>query len=664
MCRLKYLLLLVLLSSTTVTLAQRRHTKNISERLGIDAKYESSYLSDKEALLRSREFIRADSSYYLGYMLEGMYKEEHASDFFGYKNAIEPLLKAKQLLEKDYDRDLRSRSTDYTELYYISEIQTDYQKIADDLFTCYMNTEQYEEAFAMAYSVADYNLTMEYYFNAYTSLNWVVNKIRTYTSKDYSFLKNSVKENIEQAQLYLDTADLRNKRNNKDGDSYLSYLYDINRYSVYHYRAILYAYSMNIDSADRYYDLLQQRYGYSHNNRANYLMIKGLFRQAEIEYENEARLWNPLSDKRLKENIYFNSIIAIGKNRQDSAIAQIKEMLSITGSTPGFGWYNIALARAYLYDGNINQCKKTLVKAEKFKEVHIGTTLGSLHYSFATHLLKYVSTQRELAWFKKRNKNYWWKVNLWGRLIQLEWELYTLKYILLSDLDVNPERNEVLYQIFATESVISWDEFYSVIDQFDKKFFIRFFQNQIDENKRPEINNYFRLFQAKLYYKQGKKKKALNCLDAIIDSGLIDEEFEELFLARVYELYSFIAKDSGQREAAQDYTQLMYRASSQLSGYSPCTVSFYVSWDGEEDKEISKALKNARIRLEKQQLANTQFVKIKSTRSGKDKIVEISVVRDDGVIVAEGSKFVSDNPNAINYSVLNTLFGMALYRAE
>lgn len=653
------LLLLLFIVSNSWARSQVIHPVNVATRQAIDAKYFSSDMSGKEALLRGREFIRMDSTYYRGYFLEGTYKANHATDIFGFKQAVTPLQKGLFYLERDYQSYLKDTTENWLTDFYNEGIQLEYQQMADDLFHCYLNTDQYEAAYKLCDRVAAFNLKFEYYFNPNTSKNWIVNKVRTYTQKDYSFLKNSVTENIALAQLYLDTAVMRNAKNAQSSSDFLRQLYEVNTFSIYHYRAILYAYSLNIDSADKYYDLLKTQWDYSHNNRGNYLMVKGEFRQAEIEYNNEINSWNPSSDKRLKESFYFKSMMAVNKNRPDSAILQMKNLIEITGSTPGFGWYNIALARAHLYDGNLQQSKKILKKAVQFKEVHIGTSFGALHYNFAIHLLQFVTAQREIEWFKKRNKSYWWKPNLWPRLIALEWNLFTVKYALLSDLEANPERKEVLYQIFATESVVSWEELYSFLPDLDADYFITFFQEHIDSNKRPIINNYFRLFQAKMYYEKGEFKAAQTCLTNILNSQLIDEEYEHVFLSRVYELQALIALATDQDDEAASWTQLAYSMSSQTMGFSSLPISFFIQWDGTPDENIQDALEKANISILKQDDGKVPKVIIKSTQDHDEKTVVISVRMPDGKNLVQNAKYISENSGSINYSVLNAMFGMA-----
>ena len=80
----------------------------IAERYEIDTKRIGVYGSDKDALPRSREFIRLDSTYYVGYQYEGIFKYSRAADYLGYKNCIIPLRRSFLLFDKDYKNDYYS----------------------------------------------------------------------------------------------------------------------------------------------------------------------------------------------------------------------------------------------------------------------------------------------------------------------------------------------------------------------------------------------------------------------------------------------------------------------------------------------------------------------------------------------------------------------------
>src|SRR6476620_3081343 len=64
-----------------------RRVGNPALRYEVDAKRSGTNMNSDDALPRSREFLRIDSTYYVGWMYEGAYKYNHAADFVGFKNA-------------------------------------------------------------------------------------------------------------------------------------------------------------------------------------------------------------------------------------------------------------------------------------------------------------------------------------------------------------------------------------------------------------------------------------------------------------------------------------------------------------------------------------------------------------------------------------------------
>ena len=92
--------------------------------------------------------------------------------------------------------------------------------------------------------------------------------------------------------------------------------------------------------------------------------------------------------KTLREPYYYLPMLDVYAGRTKEAISTSKEAIDFAGSTPGFGWYNIALGRSYLYDGQLDSAEFAINKAANFKEIHIGTTLTQSQYDFTVNLLK------------------------------------------------------------------------------------------------------------------------------------------------------------------------------------------------------------------------------------------------------------------------------------
>src|SRR5678810_669387 len=84
------------------------------------------------------------------------------------------------------------------------------------------------------------------------------------------------------------------------------------------------------------------------------------------------------------------------------------DIIAANGSTPGFGWYNIALARGYLYDAQLDSAEAALNKAANFKELHIGTTLTQSQYDLSINLLRIQLYDKKIDQEKFLNKGWWY----------------------------------------------------------------------------------------------------------------------------------------------------------------------------------------------------------------------------------------------------------------
>src|SRR5205823_3847038 len=120
-------------------------------------------------------------------------------------------------------------------------------------------------------------------------------------------------------------------------------------------------------------------------------------------------------------------------------------------STPGFGWYNIALARSYLYNGQLDSCRKTIEKAAEFRELHLGTTLGQAQYDFAVNVVKLMLVNQEIERIKFFNPGWWYSLNALSKLSELVGERFLLRFAIVNQFANNPERQNVIYTLFSSE---------------------------------------------------------------------------------------------------------------------------------------------------------------------------------------------------------------------
>ena len=577
--------------------AQSKARLKVVQRYEIDAKRMGVDAGSEDALPRSREFLRIDSSYYVGWFFEGFYKLNHAADYLGYKNAIAPLERALFLLERDYPKELSTRTNDIQLYFPVYNFQVDYTRIGGALRECYANTEQPEKVVALMRRALRWKFQRELYLDAYNYLAWTTHRYRFKTNKQYSFLKGSIEENEALAMRYLDTG-LRNiQKNRKYNEGLFQPGYEVaDRMGVYHYKCILYSYDFNIDSAEKYYGLMRSNNGLPHNNYANFKSVCGNFREAEKEYQIASGIES--GDKRLQEWAYYTSILHIAKGKAKDAIQLSNDMIKGFGSSPGFGWYNIALSRALTYDGQVAAAQKAVEKAAEFKEVHIGTTLGQSHYDFSVQLLKLIQKEQQIAMQKFEHRDWWYTPKVLGSMAQMTTERFMQQYLIINQFAQNPERDRVVYKLFSTESTVSWDEVWYLIKDFSSAFFVKRFQKELKENKRKPINKYFKLFLARLKTKQGNYQEAKTLLNDIIQDPTIDEEYEKLFIARCFQALAECAEKEKDIIAKDKWIYQMFKTYPQLVPFSGLKANLKLSIGG-NDAAVMKVFKNCNFNFEK-----------------------------------------------------------------
>ncbi|NDC40272.1 MAG: hypothetical protein EBZ77_01790, partial [Chitinophagia bacterium] len=499
----------------------------------IDQKRRDEDMYTDDALPRSREFKRIDSTYYVGWMFEGVYKFEHAADYLGFKNAIPPLAHALDLMEHDYQKALNTRTSEVMVYYPIYRLHIDYTFIAYNLMNCYSNTDQPEMVYQLLRRVIKHNLQRQYYLDAYDYLAWTVHRNRFYTRSKYSFLCNTIDSNEQLAGRYLDTAMKVIARNKVLHDHLEPNRLNYEYYGVYHYRNMLYSYALEMDSAFHYFELMREGGRLPHNNFATFNAVCGRFAKADEEYRIAST--QDAQDKRLQEWAYYTSILDIYKGQPKTGIELAHNMVKAGGTTPGYGWYNIAASRALMYDGQIAESEKAATRAADFKEMHIGTTLGQSHYEFSIQLIQLINRQHRVEMLFFEHRDWWYNPSVWWQLCIAIIEKNLQQFLIINQLSQNPERDRVIYKLFSNESTVSWDEIGYLVHDFSTRYFLKKFEKEAATDKRERIRKYFSYFVATFKMKQGHYKEAKVLLDQLLRDPDIDQTYEKLYLARVYQ---------------------------------------------------------------------------------------------------------------------------------
>lgn len=577
----KVLLAIALLANITV-LAQ----KDVL-RQQMNADRNGSFL-DPKTYDKARSFIRKDSTFYLGYMLEGAYLFFRANDELGFRKAIGPLQKALDKIEYDYDPVLRIRTNNYAVYAANYQYHFDYGLITYFLGRCYQNVEAQDKAMMVLNHIKDRNFQVEVNTDSYNTMAWIFHRNRVYTSKQFPFLKNTVRENVDAANQYLDSAiqKIRNDFPVNNG------LYDpsfLNRQylSTFHYKAMIHDYLLDIDSANYYYDILIQNNAHSPNNYAEFKLAMGEFEESEMFFrEAEEREQSP--EKTTKEYYYMRGTLATYRGHPEEADTLLNEVLRAQGSTPGYGWHCIGLARAQHFEGLTAESQDRTNKAARFQELHIGTTWGQEQYNLAVASLNYINQLqfKKEYWFEHDEWYFWLNPVNWYRWVKYTLEIRHHKMVLASLVAENPEREQVIYSIFSPENLVTFDEVWSVIEGFGNEYFIDIYKKKLATDKRPRVKKYFRYFLGKLYLAEGDESEAINYFKEVLNDPDREDPYQTMLMARVCE--GMAEATSG--EEREHYIQQLYSLYPQLLPFSSLSMPFKLNVAGTQNEVAENLL--------------------------------------------------------------------------
>ncbi|WP_207494105.1 hypothetical protein [Aridibaculum aurantiacum] len=626
-------------------------------RYEIDAKRQGVMPTDKDALPRSREFIRLDSTYYVGHMYEGMYKAERSSDYIGFRNAIPALRKSFMLFQRDYSKNMRNMFT--TPENYMASINQyiDFLQISNSLKECYDNLEMADSVMWVLDQVDKYNFPKEH-FAVTTSKAWTYHRNRFYTSDKFAFLKNTVEDNEKMAFGYCYLALARIEKNRPQNDVWFGPgQAESDKMSVYHYLALLHAYNKNYDSSTYYYERMVDGGSVSWNNYGN---MKHEVGELSTAYEFINRDKYKMYEKMLREPYYYLPMLDVYAGRTKEAMSASKEAIEFAGSTPGFGWYNIALSRSYLYDGQLDSAEYALTKAADFKEIHIGTTLTQTQYDFTVNLLRLQLIDKKMAKEKFNNKGWWYSPAALYKVASLKVEMMMIQYVLINQLAANPERERTVYDLFCSESTTTWDEAYYLIKDFSPNFFIRKYTNYQDNDPRTQLTRYFTLFKHQLQWAKGSEDKAFEGYKKLANEVLVDTTFEKLFLGRLYEGMYKAHKDEGNDKEVEFYANTLYETYPQLMPFNNVKVKMKLNIAGLEDentKEVVKELKKARVDWVNDADGNTAIATVNFIKKGDRYEATVNTVGGSNKPVVVEEKMIFKDKAGAGKELALRLFG-------
>lgn len=629
-------------------------------RYEIDAKRAGLYSDDKEALPRGREFVRLDSTYYVGWYYQGSYLFDRSADEAGFRKSAPLLRRAFDLLEGEFTPVLQTifdRTENYMKHY---RVYADYMELAMHLRECYEYLNKPDSAIWIIERVELKNFPRDHAGLMFGNKAWIIYRNRYYTRSQYAFLKNTVEENIDYAleTCYRGFAHIE-KNMPQMSQWYGPWQLQMDYQYIYHYLAMLHSYKYQYDSAEYYYNKMSEFGSISWNNYGSLKHEMGEIEAAQQLYSLDK--YGLANDKRLREPFYYLPTLSIYAGNTMEAMSIAKEAISASLSYPGFGWYNIALARGYLYNGQLDSADATLSKAANFKEVHIGTTLTQVQYDFTINLLRLVWYKKSIAQVKFADKGWWYKPTQWYKLAVLASKKYMHQYALASQLSENPERKRILYDLFCGESTVMFDEIYAVMETFGDRYFTQLMREKAADDPRPNVQRYFELMESRLLVARGKHGDAEKLLTQLLERTPYDQVHEKLFRARVLQA---LLQVQGKGEQRQAWAAEWMETYPQLIPFSGQKVEVGLQLDNTapEDKllqEVAGNIQQLHVDWVSSSTNGVPQATIRLKKTGSKYEAEIEVYTAAGKPLVTQEKFLFTSASQVALEIGLRVFGKA-----
>ncbi|MES2647148.1 MAG: hypothetical protein V4717_09755 [Bacteroidota bacterium] len=633
------------------------YSQRAAARYEIDAKRIGVSPFDKDALPRGREFIRLDSTYYVGWMYQGLYLNDRSAEVVGYQRALPLMRKAFLLMEKDYGALLKTIYNSPQVYIQNNERYNDYLVLASKLREDYEFLEMPDSAMWVLNMVEKKNFRRDFFGIAGLKA-WIIHRNRFFTSDKYDFLGKSVAENEKLALQYCYSGFNRIRRNAPQnnlwfGDGHSAF----DRNSIYHYLALIHCYLKNYDSSEYYYKQMSAAGTVSNNNYGSMKAEIGDFAPAIDLYKKDQYKYG--GQKFLMEPFYYLPVLYIYSGRLKDAMNTAREAIRYSNSSPGFGWYNLALARSYLYDGQLDSASITLDKAAAFHEIHIGTTLTQPQYEFTTGLLRLVWYNMKIAQLKFFDKGWWYHPSSLYEIATLQAKKYTHEYVLATQLSLNPERARIIYDLFCGESTVGYDEIWYLMRRYSPKYFMKLMDQYIATDPRNNIKRYFQLYNAKLAYENGEKKEAEESLEKLMNTVLLDTAHEKLFLGRLYESLARSYENNKKQDKKELFMNTLYGQYPQLIPFSGLSSNIHLQVTGADDaitKNVIRELKESNINWVPL-TANTPVAVINFRKKGIKYEVTINVTGGNNKRVVSNERFLFMQAPGAGKEIAMRIFG-------
>jgi hypothetical protein len=273
-------------------------------------------------------------------------------------------------------------------------------------------------------------------------------------------------------------------------------------------------------------------------------------------------------------------------------------------------------------------------------------------------LLKLINKEQTWQMDKFEHSNWWYNPKVLLSMSQKLSEKYLQQFLIINQFAQNPERDRVIYKLFANESTVSWDEVWYLVRDFSTSYFVKRFQKEAATDKRARIRKYFELFVARLKMQQGKYNEAKPILDKLLRDPEIDQGYEKLFIARIYEAEAECAREAKKDGAQAEWLYQLYVLYPQLLPYTgmACNMRLHVS--GDVDAATEQRLRACNINWVTNSSIPAPEAYVVFSRKGNKKNVAYYVLDSKGNYIVQKQAFAYDKPEEAGIQLAYRLFNI------
>ena len=318
--------------------------------------------------------------------------------------------------------------------------------------------------------------------------------------------------------------------------------------------------------------------------------------------------------------------------------------------------------RQYLYNGQLDSCEKAISKAAQFKELHLGTTLGQVQYDFTVNVVKSLLVNQKIERLKFFNSGWWYSIPDLLTMSALIGERFLLQFAIVNEFANNPERQNVIYSLFSSENVIGFDEVWNVIKDISPEYFTGFFKQQMELEKRKNIQRYMQFFYGNFLVKTGEKEEGKKVLENILRNIPLDTAHEKLFQARVTETLAKQYEDDKDKSMYNTLIAFYLKKYPQLLPFSGLKIKMSFNIQGINDyitKSVVNELKDCNISRAKSIEASHAVANINFEKKKNKYELTYSVKTRNGNPIVAQNRVIFKDPSGMGKELALRLFGVS-----